>query len=146
MDKLKKYRVGYTQGVYDMFHIGHLNLLKESKKQCDFLIVGVNSDELVKNYKNKIPVITENCRIEIIGSIKYVDHVILTDTLDKVKIYEKIKFDAIFIGDDWKGTERWNQTENELAKLGVDVVYVPYTKNISSTILKERIKENGVST
>lgn len=142
---MKKYKVGYTAGVFDMFHIGHLNLLRNSKELCDYLIVGVNSNKLVLSYKGKKTVIDEKQRIEIVGAIKYVDRVEIMDSLDKVAAFVRFNYDVVFIGDDWKGSERWNQTEKELAKIGVNVVYIPYTKNVSSTQLKvnyhERVAE-----
>ena len=98
--------IGYTQGTYDMFHIGHLNLIRNAKRHCDYLIVGVNKDELVESYKNKRPIIPLEERVEIVRAIRYVDEVIATDTLDKTKIWEKVHFDEIYIGDDWKGNER----------------------------------------
>lgn len=133
---MKKYKLGYTQGVYDMFHIGHLNLLNNAKALCDFLIVGINTDELVEEYKSKKPVINENERRTIVENIKAVDQCILVTTLDKVEIHKKIPFDAIFIGDDWKGNDRWSNTELELAPRGAEVVYIPHTKGISSTQLR----------
>lgn len=137
----KKYRVGYTQGVFDMFHIGHLNLLKNSKEQCDYLIVGVNSDILVKTYKHKQTVIPECSRLKIVDAIKYVDRSLLSHTLDKKIMYEQLHFDVIFIGNDWKGNERWKHTEEDLRMYGVDVVYLPYTEGISSTgLLKSEEK------
>lgn len=136
----KKYKIGYTQGTFDMFHIGHLNLLKQAKEYCDLLIVGVNSDLLVKSYKNKITIINEIDRAEILKSIRYVDNVITTDTLDKRELHNSLHFDAIFIGDDWKGNDRWLKTEIDLSKLGVDVVYLKYTSGVSSTMLRNKIK------
>ena len=133
---MKKYKIGYTQGCYDMFHIGHLNLLNNAKKQCEYLIVGVNSDQLVQNYKNKIPVISEKNRAEIVRNIKSVDECIVVDTLDKEEILKKIKFNAIFIGDDWKDNKRWNETKENLKKYNVDVVFLPHTEGISSTKLR----------
>ena len=137
----KKYRIGYTQGTYDMFHIGHLNLLRNAKAQCEKLVVGVNSDKLVKQYKNKVPVINENERAEIIKALKYVDDVIICETLDKCLTWESVHFEAIFIGDDWRGNPRWMQTENDLAKFGAEVVYLKHTEGISSTLL--RVVENN---
>ena len=134
---MKEYKVGYTQGVFDMFHIGHLNLINNAKKQCDYLIVGVNSDHLVEDYKNRSPVIKENDRAEIVRNLKAVDECIIVNTLDKMAIYEKIRFDAVFIGSDWKGNERWIQTEHDLARVNADVVYLDYTLNVSSTCLRE---------
>ena len=133
---MKKYKIGYTQGVYDMFHIGHLNLINKAKEQCDYLIVGVNSDELVQSYKHKDTVIKEQERAEIVRNIKAVDECIITDTLDKIVLQQRLHFDAIFIGNDWYGNPRWMQTIEELAKYGVDVVFLPHTDGISSTMLK----------
>ena len=132
----KKYRRGYTQGVFDMFHIGHLNLLNNAKAYCDYLIVGVNSDELVRSYKHKTPVIREAERAEIIRNIKAVDEVVIAQTLDKEVALAQCRFDAIFIGDDWKGNARWEQTGRDLARHGVDLVYLRHTDGISSTILR----------
>lgn len=137
---MKRYQIGYTQGVFDMFHIGHLNLLKHAKEQCEYLIVGVNSDDLVKEYKNKETVVDEKERAEIVGSIKYVDKCVITDTLDKIDQWKKYQFEAIFIGDDWKGNDRWLKTEIELEKVGAKVVYLSYTSGVSSTYLRGREK------
>ncbi len=141
---MKKYKIGYTQGVYDMFHIGHLNIIKHAKEQCEKLIVGINSDELVRSYKNKTPVINENDRMEIVRNIKGVDEVILADTLDKKTMFERLGFDAIFIGSDWKGNPRWAETERMLNELGADVVFLPHTDGVTSTMLR-KVKEDQVS-
>lgn len=133
--------IGYTQGTFDMFHIGHLNLIKNAKKHCDYLIVGVNSDALVESYKNKRPIIPLEERLEIVRAIKYVDEVIVTDTLDKTKIWEEHPFDEIYIGDDWKGNARWEQTAQNMKKLGANLIFLPYTKDTSSTILREKLKK-----
>ena len=142
---MKTYKIGSTQGTFDMFHIGHLNLIRQAKEQCDVLIVGVNSDRLVNEYKNKVPVINESNRAEIVNALKYVDKVIICDSLDKCIVWKLVKFDAIFIGDDWKGNLRWIQTEKELSPLGAKVVYLKHTDGISSTILRplEKNKVNG---
>ncbi len=134
----KKYKIGYTQGTFDMFHVGHLNLLKHAKEQCDLLIVGVNSDILVEEYKNKRPIINENDRADILGAIRYVDNVIIAHTLKKTEMHKIVHFDCIFIGDDWKGNERWLQTEKDLKPLNVDVVYLHYTEGVSSTMLRSK--------
>lgn len=139
MYKEKKYKIGYTQGTYDMFHIGHLNLLKHAKDYCDILIVGVNSDDLVREYKHKSPIIKLEERAEILQAIRYVDNVIVCNTLDKIEIQKWIHYDAIFIGDDWKGNERWNKTELDLNKIGVDVVYLPHTDGVSSSLLRKNL-------
>lgn len=140
---MKKYKVGYTQGVYDMFHIGHLNLINHAKEYCDYLIVGVNSDALVESYKNKVPVICENDRSEIVRNIKAVDECVIVSTLDKIETMKSLKYDAIFIGDDWYGNPRWMKTKEDLAEYGVDVVFLPHTKGISSTELRPE-SENRV--
>ena len=134
---MKKYKVGYTQGVYDMFHIGHLNLLNNARDLCEHLIVGVNSDELVTQYKHKLPVIPEEERRLIVANIKAVDACEIVDTLDKVENYKRFHYDAVFIGDDWKGNARWTQTEKDLAPFGVDVVYLPHTEGVCSTELRK---------
>lgn len=133
---MKHYKIGYTQGVFDMFHIGHLNLLNNAKAQCDYLIVGVNSDRLVESYKHQTPVICEAERAEIVRNIKAVDEVVIAHTLDKEEALEAHPFDAVFIGDDWKGNPRWEQTGRDLARHGVDVVYLKHTDQISSTLLR----------
>ena len=143
---MKKYKIGYTQGVYDMFHIGHLNLLNHAKALCDFLIVGVNSDDLVREYKNKVPVISEAERMEIVANIKAVDKCEIVYTLDKLVALNNFHFDVVFVGDDWKGNSRWNVTIQQLAKVGVDVVFLPHTEGISSTRLRplENAKVNDL--
>ena len=133
--------IGYTQGTFDMFHIGHLNLIKNAKRHCDYLVVGVNSDDLVESYKNKRPIIPLDERVEIMRAIKYVDEVIVTNTLDKREIWEKVRFNEIYIGDDWKGNERWEKTGKEMEQLGAKLVFLPYTKDTSSTMLREKLKE-----
>lgn len=134
----KKRRIGYTQGCFDMFHVGHLNLLVRAKEQCDYLIVGVNSDELMESYKHKAPVICQENRKRIVENIKAVDEAHIVDTLDKLEILKDIPFDAIFIGDDWKGSQRWTDTKERLNARGVEVVFLPYTQNVSSTQLREQ--------
>ena len=134
---MKKYKTGYTQGTFDMFHIGHLNLLNNAKKHCDHLIVGVNTAKLVEKYKNKVPVVCEQERLAIVENMKAVDRAVLAETLDKMDALEKYHFDAIFIGDDWKGSARWAETEKELKKQNVDVVFLPHTEGISSTMLRD---------
>lgn len=135
----KKKIIGYTTGVFDMFHIGHLKLLENAKKHCDFLIVGVTSDKLSIEHKGNTPVINEIERMQIVSAIKFVDKVIPQDNYDKFQAYKKIKFDLMFVGDDWKGTERWNQLETEFDKFGVKIVYFKYTPEISSTILRKKL-------
>lgn len=137
----KKYKIGYTDGVYDLFHVGHLNMIQAAKRQCEYLIVGVHGDAVVEGYKKHSPVINEMDRKRIIGSIKGVDRAEINHFRDKIKLWELYHFDVIFIGDDWKGTERWIRFEKELKIINVDVVYVPYTKGISTTEIKQMIME-----
>lgn len=131
--------IGYTAGVYDLFHIGHLNLLKNAKKYCDKLIVGVSTDK-VAQYKNKHPFICQEERMEIVRAIRYVDDVVPQDDLDKFKAWENLHYDILFVGSDWQGTDKWNEYEQKLAKVGAKVIYLPYTKTTSSTILQNTIR------
>lgn len=132
--------IGYTTGVFDVFHIGHLNILRRSKEYCDYLIVGVSTDELVREHKKKKPIIPYTERKEIICSLSFVDEVVPQENYDKVAAWNKYKFNKIFVGDDWKGSERWISVEKEFNKLNVDVVYFPYTKNTSSSMLGKVLK------
>ncbi len=136
----KHYIVGYTTGVYDLFHIGHLTLLKNAKKLCDKLIVGVTTDELV-SYKHKKAVIPFHERLEIIRSIEYVDAAIPQYDMDKLKMWKKLKFDIMFVGDDWHDTPKWKEIEKQFDKVGVRIVYFPYTKGTSSTLINETLKQ-----
>ena len=138
----KKHNIGYTQGTYDLFHIGHLNLLEHAKEKCNYLIVGINSDKLVKEYKNKSVTITAQDRARIVQALKVVDKVVITDTLDKEVALKKLHYDVLFIGDDWKGTDRWNETEESLKKYGVEVEYLPHTDGISTTQITNKIEQN----
>lgn len=134
----KKYKVGYTTGVYDMFHIGHLNLLKRAKEKCDYLIVGVSTDEVVKEYKHKTPVIPFLERIAIVEAIRYVDKVVPQESMDKIAAWENLHFDVIFHGDDWKGSDMYNEIEQKLKAVGCDMCFLPHTAGVSSTdILKQ---------
>mgnify|MGYP001190206167 CR=1 FL=1 len=142
---MKKYKIGYTTGVFDLFHIGHLNILKKSKEQCDYLIVGVSTDELVKNYKNKIPTICLEERMEIVKAIKYVDKVVIQESMDKFEAWKKLKFNVMFHGDDWKESPTWKKYKKQFDEVGVDLVYFPYTKQTSSSLLRNRLEnENAV--
>ncbi len=144
---MKKYKVGYTTGVYDMFHIGHLNILKKAKEHCEYLVVGVTTDELV-SYKNKQAVIPHAERMAIVESIKYVDKVVPQEDMDKMGAWEKHKFDVMFVGSDWKGTDKWNEYERQFSAVGVDIVYFPYTQGTSSTQLRgvlDRIMNSSVA-
>ncbi len=132
--------IGYTTGVYDMFHIGHLNIIRRAKEQCDFLIVGVSTDELVQHDKNKIPVIPFEERCEIISALKYVDCVVPQPDKDKFAAWKKYHFNKMFVGSDWKNTPQWNEFEKQFSPLGVEIVYLPHTDGISSTKLTEIVK------
>ena len=136
---MKKYLLGYTTGVFDMFHIGHLNILKNAKSQCEKLIVGVSTDELVQTYKGKVPVIPFAQRIEIVKAIKYVDEVIPQTTMDKYAAWEALHFDALFHGSDWKNSDMYNKIIQKFETVGVDVVFLPHTEGISSTMLSDKL-------
>lgn len=133
--------IGYTTGVFDLFHIGHLNILKNAKSQCDYLIVGITSDQLTEELKTRRPVVPLNERIEIVKSIIYVDEVIVQNKIDEINDYQKLQFNVIFKGSDWEGTKKWKGLEIEFAKLGVKVVYFPYTLSTSSSILRKVIEK-----
>ena len=135
---MEKQTVGYTTGVYDMFHIGHLNVIKRAREMCDFLIVGVSTDELVLSEKGHLPVIPFEERAKIIEALKYVDLVVPQTDKNKFGAWEKYKFDKMFVGSDWKGTPQWQGYEKQFAPVGVQIVYLPHTDGISSTILRER--------
>ena len=120
---MKKYKIGYTTGVFDLFHIGHLNILKKAKEQCDYLVVGVTTDEEVMRVKNKTPIIPFNERKEIVQAIKHVDIAVPEHDVDKLIAWQEYKFDVIFKGDDWKGTAKWLRYEEEFAKLGLKLLY-----------------------
>ena len=134
--------IGYTTGVYDLFHVGHLNLFKNAKGMCDRLIVGVTVDELV-SYKGKKAVIPFEDRIEIVRGCKFVDAAVPQYDMDKLTACKKLGANILFVGDDWYGTEKWNQYETEFAKEGIRIVYFPYTKSISSTKLREEIYQKN---
>lgn len=131
--------IGYTTGVFDMFHIGHLNILKKSKELCDYLIVGVTTDELTYSRKQKYPVICQDDRMSIIQSIKYVDKVVWQNDMDKLKAVVENKVDVVFVGSDWKGTKEWEMYEKEFAEVNCKVVYLDHTEGISSTILRDKL-------
>lgn len=140
MNKNGEKVIGYTTGVYDLFHIGHLNILRRAREQCDYLIVGVSTDKLVKEYKNKKPIIPFSERMQIVGAIKYVDKVVPQETLDKIEAWEKYKFDVMFHGSDWKGSQLYKDIVKKLDKVGVQSVYLPYTTGTSSTMLAEKLQ------
>ncbi|MGM9847455.1 MAG: adenylyltransferase/cytidyltransferase family protein [Muribaculaceae bacterium] len=134
--------IGYTTGVFDMFHIGHLNILRRAKEQCDYLIVGVSTDELVESYKHKTPIIPFEQRMAIVEAIKYVDEVVPQTTMDKTEFLKQRHFDVMFHGSEWKGTELYNGYEREFAKYGAKIVYLPHTEGVSSSMLREKITDN----
>lgn len=135
--------IGYTTGVYDMFHIGHLNILKRAKEQCDYLIVGVSTDELVQRDKNKTPIIPFNERCAIVSSIKYVDQVVPQPDKNKLAAWEKYHFNKMFVGSDWQGSPEWQKFEEQFLPLGVEIVYLPHTDGISSTLLREKLSKKN---
>ena len=143
---LKKYKVGYTCGVFDLFHVGHLNLLERCKEKCEYLIVGVCNDDYVNNVKKKEPVINEKDRVRIINALKCVDRAELVDietTNDKMLALSKFKFDVLFSGDDWKGSARYSKTEEQFKKVGASIEYLPYTQGISTTEIKDKMLKKG---
>ena len=138
-------KIGYTCGVYDLVHVGHLNLFERCKKECDYLIVGVCSDEYVRVFKNKEPVINEQDRMRIVGALKCVDEVAIInieETVDKMLAWNKFHFNVLFSGDDWKGTERFLATERDFKEHGIDVemVFFSYTQGVSTTQIKNELK------
>ena len=142
----KKMVIGYTSGVYDLFHIGHLNLLRNAKAMCDKLIVGVSEDKLV-GYKNKKAVIPFQERLEIIQSIDCVNAAVPQSNLDKYAMWEKLKFDIMFVGDDWYADERWKELDKKFAEVSVKIIYFPYTKGTSSTLIREvllKLRTDGI--
>lgn len=141
---MKKYKTGYTTGVFDMFHIGHLNIIKRAKEQCDYLIVGVSTDENVMNYKHKKPVIPFDQRKAIVEAIRYVDEVVPQENMDKFEAWQRLHFDVLFHGSDWKGSQMYDGVEKQLASVGCEMVFLPHTDGISSTLLKPEIN-NAVS-
>lgn len=130
-------KIGYTTGVFDLFHIGHLNILRNAKLECNFLIVGVTTDELAQKEKGITPVIPFTERMAVVESIKYVDLVVPQTNYDKFEAWNNLKFNIMFVGDDWKGTEKWNKLEAEFTKLGVIISYFPYTQHTSSTKIRK---------
>lgn len=134
---MKKYNIGYTTGVFDMFHVGHLNILKRAKAQCEHLIVGVSTDALVQSYKDKTPIIPFEERFAIVGAIKYVDEVVPQTSMDKFKAWQQLKFNALFHGSDWKDSDMYNAIVKQFSEVGVDVVFLPHTSGISSTLLSD---------
>ena len=132
--------IGYTTGVFDMFHVGHLNLLARAREQCDRLIVGVSTDDVVLDYKGHAPIVPYAERVAIVKAIRYVDEVVPQTSMDKFAAWEKLRFNRLFHGNDWKGSAMYNEVEAKLKAVGVEVVYFPYTQGTSSTLLAERLR------
>ena len=134
---MKKYKIGYTTGVFDLFHIGHLNILRRAKEQCEYLIVGVSTDEVVRSYKHKTPVIPFEERIAIVSELRCVDRVVPQTSMNKLEAWKELKFDVLFHGSDWKNSDMYNKLTAEFAEVGVDVVFLPHTEGVSSTMLSD---------
>lgn len=134
--------IGYTTGVYDMFHIGHLNILRRAKEQCDYLIVGVTTDELCYKRKQKYPIINEQERMAIVEAIRYVDRVVPQTDMEKIRQVKDLGANVVFVGSDWKGTDAWNQYEKDFAEVDCKVVYLDHTDGISSSILRDKLNED----
>ena len=132
--------IGYTTGVFDMFHIGHLNILKRAKEQCDYLIVGVSTDELVENYKCKRPIIPYKERVAIVEAIRYVDKVVPQTSMDKLVAWNELHFDVMFHGSDWQNSDMYNKVIEDLKQVGAKVVFLPHTEGVSSTLLSETLQ------
>lgn len=135
----RPHRVGYAPGAYDLFHIGHLNILRHARSQCDYLVAGVVSDEMAELAKGRRPVIPLVERLEIVRSVQYVDAAFVETVPDKVETWKQVRFDVIFKGDDWRGTPKGDQLERDFAVHGVEVVYFPYTVHTSSTQLRRAL-------
>jgi glycerol-3-phosphate cytidylyltransferase len=131
--------VGYVPGAYDMFHIGHLNILKRARRECDHLIAGVVTDEVLELAKGRAPIVPLAERLAVVGSMACVDAVVTDLSSDKLVMWEKLRFDVIFKGDDWKGTPKGDRLETSMASVGARVVYFPYTVHTSSTALRRLI-------
>jgi glycerol-3-phosphate cytidylyltransferase len=137
---MSKFVVGYTSGVFDLFHIGHLNILRNAKSMCDKLVVGVTTDELMLEYKKRKPVIPFHERLEIIRNIKCVDAAVAQSSMDKFLIWQKLKFDVMVVGDDWYDNKNWKKYEDEFDKVNVKIIYFPYTRGVSSTLINQTLK------
>lgn len=133
--------IGYTTGVFDMFHIGHLNILRRAKELCDYLIVGVSTDELVEHDKNKTPIIPFENRCKIVEAIRYVDKVVPQVDKNKIEAWRKLGFDKMFVGSDWEGSPQWRDFEKQFSEVGVEIVYLPHTDGISSSLLRTIINK-----
>jgi glycerol-3-phosphate cytidylyltransferase len=134
-----RYKVGYASGAFDLFHVGHLNILKHARSHCDYLIAGVASDEMLQESKGMTPVVPLAERLEIVRNIRFVDEAVMETEVDKLLTWGRFQFNAFFKGDDWRGTEKGNYWEKRFATVGVDVVYFPYTVHTSSTQLRRAL-------
>lgn len=138
---MKYYKTGYTTGAFDLFHIGHLNILQRAKERCEHLIVGVSTDELIREYKHHTPIIPFEERIEIVRALRCVDEVVPQETMDKLAAWQKLRFDAMFHGDDWKNSDLYNRYIEQFQQVGVDVVFLPHTAGISSAQLSDILRK-----
>jgi glycerol-3-phosphate cytidylyltransferase len=131
--------VGYAPGAYDLFHVGHLNLLRRVRLECDYLIAGVVSDEVALTQKGRLPVVPQEERLEIVASLDVVDEAVMEWTTDKLETWERVRFDVIYKGSDWTGSAKWTELERQFALRGVRVVYLPYTEHVSTSILRTKL-------
>lgn len=125
--------VGYAPGAYDLFHVGHLNLLRRARLSCDYLIAGVVSDEVALRQKGRWPVVPEEERLAVVEAMDFVDEVVMERTTDKLVTWQSVRFDVVFKGDDWRGSEKWTALGRAFAEVGVRVAYLPYTEHTSTT-------------
>ncbi len=140
---MKKYKIGYTCGVFDLFHVGHLNLLERCKELCDELVVGVCDDNYVRNIKKKEPAIPDSDRVRILNALKCVDKAFLVtpeETENKLLVHDRVPFDCLFSGDDWKGSERFKKSEVQFAERGINIHFFPYTHGVSTSDIKDKMK------
>ncbi|GAU69256.1 glycerol-3-phosphate cytidylyltransferase [Streptomyces sp. NBRC 110611] len=133
------HRVGYAPGVYDLFHVGHLNILRHARSRCDYLVAGVVSDEMARRAKGRTPVVPLTERLEIIRSIRFVDAAFVETVPDKLDTWRQVRFDVLFKGDDWRGTAKGDKLERDFATVGVEVRYFPYTVHTSSSLLRKAL-------
>ena len=131
--------IGYTTGVFDLFHVGHVRILKNARALCDRLIVGVSTDELVEEYKNKTPVIPFNERLEVVAGNRYVDAAVAQVNRDKMEAWQRYKFQRMFVGDDWFKSDKWQGLDKKFEELGVEIIYFPYTQSTSSTMITQTL-------
>ena len=136
--------IGYTTGVYDLFHVGHLNLLQRARAECDYLIVGVTSDALAASRKSREPFVPLTERMEIVSALRCVDHIVVQDTMDKYAAWTQYGFHRMFVGDDWKGHPNWVALEQRFAPEGVEIVYFPYTEYVSTTRLRAILENHSL--